>query len=65
MTQEGSPTFPAFVAESVKNLSKTRKMLIFNLFEFLREQVVPMSEYNKMGENNLCIVFGPCLMRSK
>lgn len=65
MAQEGAPDFPRVVAEGVRGLGKPRRMLIFVLFEFLREQVVPVSDHNKMGENNLCIVFGPCLMRSR
>ena len=40
-------------------------MVIFILFDFLRTSIIPNSDANKMGENNLCIIFGPVLMRSE
>lgn len=40
-------------------------MIIFLLFDFLKNSVVPNAAFNKMGVNNLCIVFGPCLMKAE
>ena len=64
MTREGQPDFRQFVVQEVRALGQTRRMVVFLLFEFLREQVAPFEEHNMMGERNLCIVFGPCLMRA-
>jgi hypothetical protein len=65
MVHEGEPTFPQLVVESVQKLGKVSKMALFQLFSFLREKVLPFAESSKMGENNLCIVFGPCLMKAE
>jgi hypothetical protein len=40
-------------------------MTIFFLIDFLKNRVLQFANENKMSENNLCIVFGPCLMRSE
>lgn len=64
MEKEADPHFNAIVVERIKQLPKINRMVIFLLFDFLANSVVPYSEWSKMGVNNLCIVFGPCLMRS-
>jgi hypothetical protein len=40
-------------------------MTLFLLLNFIREKILPFAEQSKMSENNLCIVFGPCLMRAE
>jgi RhoGAP domain len=45
-------------------LPNVNQMAILVLFDFLKNKVAPLDQYNKMGENNLCIVFGPCIMKS-
>jgi hypothetical protein len=64
MDKNNDPQFNKIVIERVKSLPKTNKMIVFLLFDFLINKMVPHSESSKMGINNLCIVFGPCLMRS-
>lgn len=64
MAKDNDPNFSKIVVESIKNLPKVNKMTIFLLFNFIRDKVMPFAEQSKMGENNLCIVFGPCLMKA-
>lgn len=40
-------------------------MVLFFLLDFLRNRMLPFATQNLMTENNLCIVFGPCLMRAE
>lgn len=40
-------------------------MVLFFLLDFLRNRMLPFASHNLMTENNLCIVFGPCLMRAE
>ena len=65
MEQEGSADFVKLVCENIKQLPQVNRMTIFLLFDFLKNRVLPYAQHSKMGENNLCIVFGPCLMRSE
>jgi hypothetical protein len=64
MARDSDPNYKNIVIESMKNLPKINKMTLFLLFSFLRKVII-FSEHNKMGENNICIVFGPCLMKAE
>lgn len=64
MASDNQPNFVQMVIETIKNLPKINKMSIFLLFSFIRK-VILYSQHNKMGENNICIVFGPCLLRAE
>ena len=64
MSYDTHPQYRSFVIEKIKQLPKTNRMIIFILFDFLKTSIIPNSDVNKMGENNLCIIFGPVLMRS-
>ena len=46
-------------------LTNNRKMTLLLLIEFFKEKFLPRTKANKMTENNVCIVVGPCLMRSE
>jgi hypothetical protein len=65
MSQDNEPNFSSIIVESIKALPKPNRMILFLLFDFLRNSVVPHAEHSKMGVKNLCIVFGPCLMRAE
>lgn len=64
MASDNQPNFVQMVIETIQNLPKINKMSIFLLFSFIRK-VILYSQHNKMGENNICIVFGPCLLRAE
>lgn len=64
MASDNQPNFVQIVIETIQNLPKINKMSIFLLFSFIRK-VILYSQHNKMGENNICIVFGPCLLRAE
>ena len=53
------------MVDKVKQLPKVNKMTLFILFDFLMNKVLKYADSSKMSLNNLCIVFGPCLMRSE
>ena len=64
MASDAKPNFVQIVVEAIQGLPKINKMSIFLLFSFIRK-VVLYAQHNKMGENNICIVFGPCLLRAE
>lgn len=65
MTKENDPNFENIIVENIKSLPHVHRMSLFLLFDFLKNKALTYAEYSKMGENNMCIVFGPCLMRSE
>ena len=64
MASDSKPNFVQIVIEAIQTLPKINKMSIFLLFSFIRK-VILYAEHSKMGENNICIVFGPCLLRAE
>lgn len=51
--------------ECIKSLPEMRKMTIEIFLNFFQDKLIPREHKNKMGLNNVCIISGPCLMRSE
>lgn len=52
------------IVKGVKSLSLCRKMTLLLLIDFFRDKLFAKAAQNRMNEENLSIVIGPCLMRS-